>query len=124
MHSRKTAPADLEPLARYGQTLVIVWDAEDESSDVVLLAAFACAKALSVRGSRRSGADAASMQKIDAAIAAITKQIEGFDEIRTHASTVGNAAEKIDRRARVMADHITRQTETLVEQVAALKSAD
>jgi acetolactate synthase small subunit len=124
VHSKKTAPAGLEPLARYGQTLVIVWDAEDEASDVVLLAALTCAKALSVRASRRTGADAASMQKIDGAIAAITKQIEGFDEIRTHANTVGNAAEKIDRRARVMAEQITRQTETLVEQVAALKSAD
>jgi hypothetical protein len=123
VHSRKTAPADLERFARYGQTLVIVWDAEDESTDIVLQAALACAKALSVRASRRSGADAASMQKIDAAIAAITKQVEGFDEIRTHANTVGNAAEKIDRRARLMAEQITRQTETLVEQVAALKSA-
>jgi len=122
VHSRKTAPAALEPLARYGQTLVAVWDADDELTDIVLFAALTCAKALSVRASRRSTAEAASMQRIDTAIAAITKQVEGFDEIRTHATTVTNAAEKIDRRARIMAEQITRHTETLVEQVGALKS--
>lgn len=61
------------------------------------------------------------MQKIDAAIAAITKQVEGFDEIRTSAQTVNSAVLRIDNRARIMAEQITRQTETLVEQVGALK---
>jgi acetolactate synthase small subunit len=121
VHSKKTAPAELEPLARYGQTLVVVWDADDELTDIVLFAALTCAKALSVRAGRRSTAEAASMQKIDAAIATITKQIEGFDEIRTHATTVSNAVEKIDRRARIMAEQITRQSETLVEQLGALR---
>jgi hypothetical protein len=122
VHSRRTAPAGIEPLARHGQNLVVVWDADDETTDIVLAAAITCAKALSVRTGRRSSAEAASMQKIDAAIAAITKQVEGFDEIRTYATTVANASEKIDRRARNMADQIARQTETLVEQVGALKS--
>ena len=122
VHSKKTAPAGLEPLARHGQNLVVVWDADDEATDVVLLAALACAKALSVRAGRRSSVEAASMQKIDAAIAAITKQVEGFDEIRTSAQTVTSAAQRIDNRARIMAEQITRQTETLVEQVGALKS--
>src|SRR5262245_33814433 len=92
VHSKRTAPAGLDALARYGHTLVVVWDADDELTDVVLSAALACAKALSVRAGRRSTVEAVSMQKIDAAIAAITKQVEGFDEIRTHATTVGNAA--------------------------------
>lgn len=122
VHSKRTAPAGLAPLARHGQNLVIVWDADDETTDIVLMAALTCAKALSVRAGRRSSVEAASMQKIDAAIGAITKQIEGFDEIRTSAQTVNSAAEKIDRRARIMAEQITRQTETLVEQVGALKT--
>jgi len=122
VHSKKTVPAGLEPLSRHGENLVVVWDADDEVTDVVLFAAVTCAKALSVRTGRRSRAEAASMQKIDAAIAAITKQIEGFDEIRTSAQTVNSAALRIDNRARIMAEQITRQTETLVEHVEALKS--
>src|SRR5882672_8026942 len=121
VHSKRSAAAGLEPLARHGQTLVVVWDAEDESTDIVLFAALTCAKALSVRAGRRSTVEAASMQKIDAAIAAITKQVEGFDEIRTSAQTVSSAVQRIDNRARIMAEQITRQTETLVEQMGALK---
>jgi hypothetical protein len=121
VHSRKSAPAGLEPFARYGQNLVVVWDAEDEATDVVLQAAITCARALSVRAARRSGVEAVSMQKIDQAVLAITKQIEGFDEIRTSAGTVTSAAQKIDNRARIMAEQITRQTEALTEQMAALK---
>jgi hypothetical protein len=122
VHSRKTVPPGIEVLSRHGQNLVVVWDADDEATDIVLLAALACARALSVRAGRRSSVEAASMQKIDTAIAAITKQVEGFDEIRTSAQTVNSAAQRIDNRARIMADQITRQTETLVEQVGALKS--
>src|SRR5262249_7866913 len=120
----KTAPAGIEPLSRHGENLVVVWDADDEATDIVLYAALACAKALSVRAGRHSTAEAASMQKIDGAICAITKQVEGFEEIRTSAATINRAAQKIDTRASIMAEQITRQTETLVEQVGALKGVD
>jgi hypothetical protein len=122
VHSRKTAPATLEPFARHGHTLVVVWDADDERTDVVLRAALACAKALSVRAARRSSLEAASMQRMDEAIASITKQVEGFEEIRTSAATAGNAADRIEKRARIMGEQITRHAETLVTQVAALKT--
>jgi hypothetical protein len=81
VHSRKTAPATMELYARHAHNLVVVWDADDERTDVVLRAALACAKALSVRAARRSSVEAASMQRIDEAIAAITKQVEGLEEI-------------------------------------------
>jgi hypothetical protein len=124
VHSKKTAPADIGPFARYGQNLVIVWDAEDEATDVVLTAAVACAKAISVRTARRSSAETASMQKIDEAIAAINKQIEGFDEIQASANSVMSAARRIENRARIMSEQIARHTEALVEQVVSLKAPD
>jgi len=124
VHSRRTAPAGLAPFARYGQNLVVVWDASDEATDVLLQAALTCAKALSVRAGRATSREAASMQKIDEAIAAITKQVEGFDEIRTSATTVANAAQRIDQRARIMAEQITRYGEALAEQVGALRAGD
>lgn len=121
VHSRKTAPAGLVPFARYGQNLIVVWDADDEATDVLLQAALTCAKALSVRAGRACSREAASMHKIDEAIAAITKQVEGFEEIRTSATTVTNAAQRIDQRARIMAELITRHSEALAEQVGALR---
>jgi hypothetical protein len=123
VHSKKTAPADVPPFGRYGNTLVVVWDADDESSDVALMAALAAAKALCVAGARKSAVETASVQAIDAAIAAITKHIEGFEEIRASASHIGASAQKIDHRARIMAEQITRHTETLAEHVGAFRAA-
>ena len=38
IHSRRTAPAGLEPLARYGNDIVVTWDTEDETTDAWLKA--------------------------------------------------------------------------------------
>lgn len=121
VHSKKTAPAGVPPFGRYGHVLVVLWDAEDPSSDVVLMAALATAKALSVAQVRKSDTETVSIHAIDAAVAAITKHIEGFDDIRAGAHSIGSAAQKIENRARIMAEQITRHTEALAEQVNALR---
>lgn len=122
VHSRKTAPADVPPFARYGQTIVVVWDADDETTDVMLHAALATARALSVAHARKSDSETLSIAAIDRAVAAITRQVEGFEEIRASAESIGKSAQKIDNRARIMAEQITRHTETLMEQVNALRT--
>lgn len=123
VHSRRTAPADVPPFGRYGQVLVVQWDADDESTDVVLTAALATARALSVAQARKTSTETASLQAIDQAIAAITKQIEGFDEIRAGANGINSTALKIENRARIMAEQITRHTESLAEQVNAMRTS-
>ena len=52
--SRKTAPAGLEPFQRYGNDFVVVWNAEDASSDVFLKAGVIAARALCFRAERKS----------------------------------------------------------------------
>jgi hypothetical protein len=124
VHSTQTAPAGLEPLARYGQEVVVVWDPGDPATDVVLRAGYLAAKALSLRAAQHSRAEAASFQKIDKAVEAIRKQLDGFAEIRVSSETVGNAAKKILDRARIMSEELEKQVAVLAEQVAAVKADD
>lgn len=123
VHSARTAPTGLPPLTRHGHDIVVVWDAEDERSDVVLQAGLMVAKAISVRAARQSSATAASLTAIDKAIEAVRKALEGFDEIRTSASTVISSGNKIDNRARIMAESLGKQIEALATQFEAVKSS-
>lgn len=121
VHSSRTAPAGLEPLARYGNDVVVVWNPEDASSDMVFKAGYLTAKALSLRAAQRSGAEAASFQRIDKAIEVVRKQLNGFDELKTTGETIQNSAGKVLERVRIMKTELERQVEILADQVGGLK---
>lgn len=123
VHSSRTAPAGLEPLAKYSNDVVIVWDAEDPASDMVFKAGYLTAKALSMRAAQRSGAEAASFQKIDKAIEVVRKQIDGFSELKTSGETIQNSAGKMLERVRIMRAELERQIEVLADQISGLKDA-
>jgi hypothetical protein len=119
--SKARAPADLPTFERHGQTVVVVWDAKDPATDIVLKAGLSCAKALSVRAARRSATETASVQILDKAIGAIRKQMEGFDEIRTSATTVESAGKKIGSRAQIMQEQIIRQLDAFDQEFVKFK---
>lgn len=123
VHSALTAPVGLEPLAKYGNDVVVIWNPEDPSTDIVLRAGYLTAKALSVRAAQRSNEDTASFQKIDKAIEAIRKQIGGFDELKTTSETIQNGTARILERVRIMRTDLERQMEILADQVGGLKDA-
>jgi hypothetical protein len=122
--SKAIAAADLPPFLRHGETIVVVWDAADASTNLVLTVGLSCAKALCIRAARRSGSEAASVQAIDRAIEAIRKQAAGFDDIRTSATTIGNAATKIENRARIMFEQISGQLAAFHDEFVKLKQAE
>lgn len=124
VHSKKTAPAELDMLSKYGNDVVVVWDAEDPTTDIILRSGYLVAKALSVRAAHHDKKEAASFQKIDRAIETLKKQIEGFDEIITAAGTIRNGSEKILNRVRIMNGEIEKQVEILGEHIAAVKDDD
>ena len=123
VHSARTAPAGLEPLSKYGNDVLVVWDPEDPTSDTVFKAGYLTAKALSIRAAQRSGAEAASFQKIDKAIEVVRKQLSGFDELKTTGETIQNSAGKVLERVRIMKTELERQVEILADQVGGLKDA-
>ena len=121
VHSSKTAPAGMEPLSRFGHDVIIVWDQEDPSTDLVFKCGLLTAKTLSLRVAQRSKAEAANFQKIDKAIEAMRKQIEGFSELRTTSETIQNGTVKMLERLRIMRTDLERQVEIFADQVGALK---
>lgn len=122
VHSEKTAQSGIPTFQRYGQDIVIRWNAEDPATDVWLKAAIMVANALSIRAANHDKQDAASFSKVDAAVARIQKQIEGFEEIRASANSSSSAAGKILKRAQIMEDTLLAQLETVCEELAKLKA--
>lgn len=119
--SARSAPAGLEPLGRYGNDVVLVWDAEDPRSDVVLVAGLSVARALCARSRAQSDAEVADFDAIERCILEIEKQARGLDEVTRSAETIKSGSEKILRRAEIMRRAFGEQIETLSENVRDLR---
>lgn len=122
VHSAQTAPVGVPELHRWGSDIVVIWDAEDPSTDVRLKAGYLLAKALCVRANLHEEEEAASLAEMDVAIEAIRKQIAGFEEIKTSARTVVGGGENLNR-ARLMEEEITRRLVGLDTQLGRLRAA-
>lgn len=122
VRSRRTAPAGLEPLTRYGNDIVVVWDVEDETSDVYLKAGFMAAKAMAVRTRMENAERATDFQAIDKPLTEIQRQVRYLDEIRTWSGTIKNSAEKVIARVERMQKALDGEMETLGQQIEQLKS--
>jgi hypothetical protein len=122
IHSRRTAPAGLDTLARYGNDIVVVWDAEDESSDAYLKAGFMAAKALTVRARLENAERTADFQAIDKSLTEIQRQVGYLDQIRTWSTTIKNNAVNVIDRVEKMQKALDGEIETLSQQIEQLKS--
>lgn len=120
--SARSAPAGLEPLARYGDDIVLIWDAEDPATDVVLLAGLSIAKALCARSRARRDVEAADFEAIDRAILEIEKQAQGLTEINKSAETVRSGGEKILKRVAIMRTGLSKQIGLLGDKIGDLRS--
>lgn len=122
--SRRTAPAGLAALQRHGRDVLAVWDAEDPSSDVNVVAALSVARALAVRDAQQSAEAAQALHAIEEAVRAVEKQAGYLDEVRTMADTVRSHGGKIVDRAERMKGELLRQVQQLDAQLGALKRAE
>ena len=119
--SQRTAPCEvLEPLARYGDDVVVVWDAEDSTTDAYLVAALSVARALSARTAADGGTAGVDMPGLEKAIREVERQAGGLDEITKSAQAIdGHVTKKLDR-ARIVRNGLDRQVGILDEQVGRL----
>jgi hypothetical protein len=120
--SKRTAPEGIEPLARHGTDVVVVWDADDAASDVVVRAAYSLARALTVRERRASDESQEALAEIERATRAIEKQVAYLEDIKKWAETAKSSGEKIVERASRMTDDLARDVDRLDAQIAALKT--
>ena len=120
--SGRTVPQDVvEPLARYGDDVVVVWDAEGGATDAYLKAALSVARALSVRSAADSVALGVDVEGLERAIREIERQAGGLDEISKSAQAIDSHVSKILDKARIVRNGLERQVGILDEQVAGLR---
>ena len=115
--SARTAPEDLEPLGRYGNDVVIVWDASDAGNNIIFKAGLTVAKAICAQEQNRKAAQAADFGAIESAIREIERQSGSLAEIDTSAKTIKSGSEKILNRVRIVRDGLDKQVAILDEKV-------
>jgi hypothetical protein len=122
--SRKACPEGLESLQRYGSDVVVVWDDEDPSSDLVVRAAYSLARALTVRERRADRESQAAIAEIERAARSVEQQIGYLGEVRKWAETVRGHGERIVERSARMAEQLRRDVERLDTQVAEMRTGN
>lgn len=120
--SALAAPEGMEPLSRYGNDMIVVWDAEDPSTDVVLSAALSVARALVARRSVDSKERAADLLELDKAMQRISKDTSGLAEIITWSTTVENSGKKIRDKAERLKHDLEIQVNQLEEHLGRLRT--
>jgi len=121
--SRATAPEGLETLQRHGSDVVVVWDAEDPASDMVVRAAYSLARALAVRERRTDRESEAALAELERSARGVERQIAYLDDIRRWSETVKGHSEKILERSARMAEDLRRDVARLDAQIAAMRTA-
>ncbi len=119
--SKKTAPPLVDQVFRHGHDVIVVWDAEDNQSDLFLRVGVTLAKALCVRSAHERSAQAADFTKLDAAILEIAKRTADLDKLNGWSETIRGNSEKIMDHVRIARNALDRQVRDLQQGLADLK---
>ena len=111
------------PCGRYGDDVVVVWDAGDAASDVFLKAGLMTARALCIRSTQEKEHRTADWQAITEAILEIERRTEGLGEVRKLAEKIQTASGEILERVRKNRSALERQVELLRDKIEDLKHA-
>lgn len=120
--SAKIAPPTIEPFARYGSDIVVVWDVANPSTNVYLRAGLSLARAMCVRAAVKSAERSADLDAIERAVLDIEKRVQALDEIRKSANTIQTSAEKILKSERLINVALQQQLEILRDKTSVLKN--
>jgi uncharacterized protein (DUF2267 family) len=119
--SARSAPDGVEPLSRYGDDLLVVWDAASPITDIYVKAAYSAARALAVRVRETATHTDEAIVDIERATRTVEKQVRFLEDIRKSAETTISSGEKIRDRAVRMQVELEREIETIDRQLAALR---
>jgi hypothetical protein len=121
LYSKLAAPPGLPGFSRYGNDLVIVWDAENPLTDVYVQAAHSVTRALAVRQAQPGADSGQALARIEMAVLALGRTAEELSRMETWADTVRNSGDKIAQSAAKSLRELTGQIEVLNVQLAALR---
>ena len=107
------APDGLEVINRWGDDIIVVWDAENPPHDVFLRAAVSLARAMVVTDRRVKDSSAADFAEMEQAVNAILCDAELLGDITRMATTVKSNGEKIVKKAERLKSGLDTQIERL-----------
>jgi hypothetical protein len=120
--SSRCAPTKQPPFIRHGDDILIVWDRDDRSTDVLVSAAYSVARAMVVKRFASGQANAAEWRDLEQAIIDIEKLSDKAAEIKTWATTVENNGRKIGEAAGTILDTLRERVETMRTHVNHLRA--
>jgi hypothetical protein len=112
----------MQSFQRYGDDVIIVWDAEDPASDSRLEAGVEPCRGLAARRLREGSARGADLAAVDQAILGLERCVVGMDEIATWARTVETNGQKILKRVQADREALQTQISSLREHTSALRA--
>jgi gas vesicle protein len=121
--SNQSAPKDQQPLLRYGNDILVVWDAEAPETDVFLDAAISLSRALCSRVSREKELGDVDFGPMDKAIREIERQAQTLDDIVKWSGTIQTNSTKILDKAGSIRHALGKQIEALDHSVTVLRHA-
>ena len=92
--SRRVA-GDGAAFRRYGENILVVWDAEDPSTDVFVHAALSVARAMIVKRGATDELEEVDVPAMEKALANIEKKLGKLDQVRKWTETIENNAKQI-----------------------------
>ncbi|MEM8784393.1 MAG: hypothetical protein AAGF19_00895 [Pseudomonadota bacterium] len=119
--SARNAPDGVDRFSRIGDDLFAVWDADDPQTDVILDAALATAKALSVRRARDDEGASIDFGALDKSVREVERQVQKLDAIKKSSETIRSSADKILDEVRKMRDQLQKEVSALDDGLASLK---
>ena len=122
--SARVAPADLEPLQRYGDDIVVIWDAEDPTTDLRIRLAYNMARGLVSRLRTVTNDQREALEELDRSIRCVEKQLKHLTDFRKAGEAMQSKGEELATRAERMRRELEKQVACMDEQMAALRATD
>lgn len=117
---RDAAPEGLEVLTRFGSDIVVIWDAEDPSTDVNLRAAHSIARYIAVEKTKTDAEKTGDRLVIESAVQMISRNVDSLSDIQRLATTVKNNGEKIISKASKLEAVVRDQLGEIEQHVSTL----
>jgi hypothetical protein len=120
--SRMTAPK-MEPVARHGSDVVVVWDPADANTNAYLKAAIEICRALCLREHAAAEAKDIDFEPIDCALNRIEKCAGQLEVIGKHATSIRKSSDAILKRVKIDGKALDKQMVVLRKEMLVVKQA-
>jgi len=97
--SAKTAPVGMQPIERKDRDIVVRWDSDDITTDIVLRTAVLVSRFLVVQRKREENANKVEFQKMVKSVEALERGVRHIDAIIRSGNTIKNSSDSILKEA-------------------------